>query len=179
VASIPRYLGASDEVVRMIRAAAANVAAGRNDCGLPDSIDIPQRYVGATTRRTDVTKVGGCGAADRHSTVAFDKLAKGLLAVACIWWVGRSPRGRIIEADIRISDADGLFMLQPTADCSGRFDLSSTVTHEFGHAFGLGHVAYAEHSGSTMADGLNACSTVYRGLGLGEYRALRSHYAPN
>lgn len=174
--SIPAYLGASDEVVRLISSAAGAVADGRNDCGLPDDLDIPQRFLGTTSRPAAVTEAGDCGTTDGHSTVAFAALAAGLLAVTCIWWFGGSNDGRIIEADIRISNTDGLFVLQPAAGCSGRFDLPGTMTHEFGHVFGLGHVPYAQHGGSTMADGLNDCLTIYRGLGLGEYLELQRRY---
>jgi hypothetical protein len=108
--------------------------------------------------------------------VSFGDLAAGLLAVTCIWWYGGKQGGRSVEADILVDDAGGLFFLTAPASCAGRWDLESTLTHEFGHVFGLGHVSYAEHGALTMSDGLPDCSTAHRTLGLGDYRTLASQY---
>jgi hypothetical protein len=104
--------------------------------------------------------------------VAFGRLDGGLLALTCLWW----SRGRTVESDVRISDAQGMFTLDPAAGCSGNWDLQGTLTHEFGHVFGLGHVSYAEHGELTMSDGLPACSAGFRALGLGDYQTLRNQY---
>ena len=101
---------------------------------------------------------------------------EGLLAVTCIWWYGGKDAGRSVETDILIDDTSGLFFLDTPPECASRWDLEGTITHEFGHAFGLGHVAFAEHGDLTMTDGLPECSSAYRGLGLGDYLALKQQY---
>jgi hypothetical protein len=174
-ATIPAYLDKVG-VVAAIRAAATTVDTGRNDCGLPQDLGTEQAFLGGTGHVAEVGSNGGCGPQDGTSTVSFGRLNQGLLAVTCIWWFDDRAGGRSVEADILIDDTPGLFFLNTPAGCSGQWDLEGTVTHEFGHVFGLGHVSYAEHGDLTMTDGLPDCSTAYRGLGLGDYLTLRAHY---
>jgi hypothetical protein len=172
LAGMPGYLGPADPVRDAIRAAGAAVDDGRNDCGLGGGLALSQRYAGQTVRDAGVRADGTCAERDERNVVAFGRLDGGLLALTCLWW----SRGRTVEADIRISDAPGTFTLDPTAGCTGSWDLQGTLTHEFGHVFGLGHVSYAEHGELTMSDGLPACSAGFRSLGLGDYETLRSQY---
>lgn len=184
--TVPAYLGTPPAVVESLKNAAVNVDHGRNDCGLPEGIGPRQKYAGVTPRRAGVNGNGGCTERDGQNVVSFGPLRPGLLAVTCIWWYGTDNDGddgdgdgnggRSVEADILIDDAGGKFFLTTPAGCATRWDLESTITHEFGHAFGLGHVPYTEHGSLTMSDGLPDCTTAYRGLGLGDYLTLRSHY---
>lgn len=172
LAGIPAYLGAAEPVRDAIRAAGAAVDDGHNDCGLTGGLALSQRYAGETERDAGVRVDGTCADRDERNIVAFGRLDGGLLALTCLWW----SRGRTVEADIRISDAPTTFTLDPAAGCAGSWDLQGTLTHEFGHVFGLGHVSYAEHGELTMSDGLPACSTGFRALGLGDYETLRAQY---
>jgi hypothetical protein len=169
---MPGYPGPADPVRDAIRAAGAAVDEGRNDCGLPGGLALSQRYTGDTVRDAGVRADGTCAERDQRNVVAFGRLDGGLLALTCLWW----SRGRTVEADIRVSDAPGTFTLDPAAGCTGSWDLQGTLTHEFGHVFGLGHVSYAEHGELTMSDGLPACSAGFRVLGLGDYETLRAQY---
>jgi hypothetical protein len=175
-ATIPGYFGDRAAVVAALRSAATTVDTGRNDCGLTGDLGVEQTYLGPTDRRAGVTAGGGCGERDGINTVSFGQLNAGLLAVTCIWWYGERQGGRSVEADILIDDASGLFFLSTPPGCGARWDLEGTITHEFGHAFGLGHVSFTEHGELTMSDGLPDCSTAYRGLGLGDYLALQGQY---
>jgi hypothetical protein len=177
--SIPAYLGDRTSVVNALRNAATTVETGRNDCGLPENLGIQESYAGKTDRAAGVTPAGGCGERDGHNAVSFGPLNQGLLAVTCIWWYGGKDSGRSVESDILVDDTEGLFFLSTPAACTNRWDLEGTVTHEFGHAFGLGHVAFAQHGALTMTDGLPDCSTAYRGLGLGDYLTLKQQYGTN
>ena len=174
--TIPSYLGDRTAVVAAIRSAAKTVDTGRNDCGLPDDLGIDQVYLGRTERRAGVTTDGGCGSRDGQNSVSFGSLNPGLLAVTCIWWFGGRDGGRSVETDILIDNTSGLFFVNTPPNCSGRWDLEGTITHEFGHVFGLGHVPFGEHGDLTMTDGLPDCSTAYRGLGLGDYLTLKRQY---
>lgn len=177
--TIPAYLADHTAVINALRSAATNVDLGRNDCGLPENLGIQESYEGRTDHVAGVTASGGCGERDGHNAVSFGPLNHGLLAVTCIWWYGGKDNGRSVETDILIDNAPGLFFLTTPPACSNRWDLEGTVTHEFGHAFGLGHVSFAQHSALTMTDGLPDCSTAYRGLGLGDYLALKQQYGTN
>lgn len=177
--TIPAYLGDRAKVVESLRSAATTVDTGRNDCGLPANLGIEESYAGRTDHKAGVTAAGGCGERDGHNAVSFGRLERGLLAVTCIWWFGGKENGRSVETDILIDDTEGLFFTTTPVDCASRWDLEGTVTHEFGHAFGLGHVAFAEHGTQTMTDGLPDCSTAYRGLGLGDYLTLKQQYGTN
>lgn len=174
--SIPAYLDDRAATVAAVRSAAANIASGRNDCGLPENLDMRQRYEGDTDRHAGVTERGACGKRDGHNVVSFGRLTPGTLAVTCVWWQSTGGVGRSVEADIMIDEVGGAFFLNPPPGCAGRWDLESTVTHEFGHVFGLGHVTYDEHPDLTMTDGLPDCSTAYRGVGLGDYLTLKDRY---
>ena len=175
-ATIPGYLVDHPAVVSALRSAATTVDTGRNDCGLSADLGIEQQYAGGTDRRAGVTAGGGCGERDGTNAVSFGHLNAGLLAVTCIWWYGGKQGGHSVETDILIDDAGGLFFLATPPGCSTRWDLEGTITHEFGHAFGLGHVSFADHGELTMSDGLPDCSTAYRSLGLGDYLTLKAQY---
>ena len=174
--TIPAYLGDRDTVVNSLRSAATTVDTGRNDCGLPENLGIHESYAGRTDHHAGVTAEGGCADRDGHNAVSFGRLNQGLLAVTCIWWFGGKDNGRSVETDILIDDTEGLFFVNTPVGCTSRWDLEGTVTHEFGHAFGLGHVTFGEHGSLTMTDGLPDCSTAYRGLGLGDYLTLKQQY---
>jgi hypothetical protein len=170
--SVPDYFGDTGSVRDAVRAAGRAVDDGRNDCGLPPDLGQSQRYTGETRRDADIRPDGSCDQRDGRNVISFGPLDGGLLALTCLWWA----KGRTVEADVRISAASGLFTLDPSVGCADRWDLQGTVTHEFGHVFGLGHVAYAQHGDLTMSDGLPACSARFRALGLGDYLKLRAQY---
>jgi hypothetical protein len=170
---VPGYLRPVEPVRAAVLGAARNVDDGRNDCGLTGGLAVSQQYLGETDRGVGVAADGGCGERDGRNVVAFGRLTGGLLAVTCLWWV---RGGRTVEADIRVNTEPGVFALDPAPGCGQRWDLEGTLTHEFGHVFGLGHVPYAQHGELTMSDGLPSCSTRFRGLGLGDFLTLREHY---
>jgi hypothetical protein len=61
--------------------------------------------------------------------------------------------------------------------CRGSYDLQSTVTHERGHTFGLGHVSESSHGNLTMSDRSNGpCQSSERSLGRGDVLGLGNKY---
>jgi hypothetical protein len=61
--------------------------------------------------------------------------------------------------------------------CNHRYDLESTVTHERGHTFGLGHVSESNHGNLTMSSASNgACQFSERTLGRGDVLGLANKY---
>ena len=177
-ATVPAYLGGRPAVRDLMERAAHNVSAAVNPCGLRRRPALAQRYTGGTAVPAAVRPDGTCGTHDGVSEVAFGRLRPGLLAVTCLWWRhGRHGRDNATaEADILISDQPGLFFATVPVRCRGGWDLEGTVTHEFGHAFGLGHVSAVRHAALTMSDALAACDTSHHGLGRGDYDMLRAHY---
>jgi hypothetical protein len=77
----------------------------------------------------------------------------------------------MFEADIAISSKTMWFDTQDMPqDCDGvKYDLQSVMTHEWGHAFGLGH-GTGEYE--TMYAYTTACNTYKRSLGLGDFDGM-------
>ena len=61
------------------------------------------------------------------------------------------------------------------AGCTDRWDFEGAVTHEMGHAYGLGHTG-SGHANLTMQHALRPCSTYARTLGLGDWLGMKKMY---
>jgi hypothetical protein len=143
----------------------ANIVNARNDCGRADRVSATAEYIGTTGQRPS------CRIIDGRNVVGFRSLPSGVLARTC-WW---TLAGRIIEADIQIN-AD-LPWAGTLGSCSGEFMLPAVMTHEVGHAFGLGHVAEGRHGRLTMSTRLDGlCNNQEATLGLGDVLALEALY---
>jgi hypothetical protein len=84
----------------------------------------------------------------------------------------------IQEADIRIDpEFDWLTGAVPST-CTYSFDLMAVMTHEWGHAYGLGHTPEpsAEHRQQTMNPYVTPCSTFQRTLGRGDWAGMYNTY---
>jgi hypothetical protein len=120
---------------------------------------------GQTTRRP------ACSSYDGYNVVGFKSLSGNTLAVTCYWTMS----GRIVEADIQINNNEAWAL--STVGCLRKSLLEATMTHEVGHAFGLGHVSELTHGRLTMSpllDGL--CNNNESTLGLGDVRGLEALY---
>lgn len=127
-----------------------------------------QQLLGTTTRTPGVTATGGCGAASGASVVGWGTLRSGTLAVTCVW----SRAGVAVEVDQRYTTGQ---RWAATTACSGpRFDLRGVATHEWGHAFGLGHTA--QTSGLVMKPASTTCEVSQRTLGLGDVVGIDALY---
>ena len=137
-------------------------------CGRKATTTAAERFVGTTTQATGVTAAGGCGASSGTSVVGWGSLRSGTLAVTCVW----SRSGTAIEVDQRYSTA---VAWSTSTACSGaRFDLRGVATHEWGHAFGLGHTA--QNSGLVMKPASTTCEVGQRTLGLGDLMGIDALY---
>ncbi|WP_439693258.1 matrixin family metalloprotease [Curtobacterium sp. SP.BCo] len=137
-------------------------------CGKSVTTTAGERLLGNTTQAIGVTATGGCGASSGASVIGWGSLKSGTLAVTCVW----SRSGVAIEVDQRYSTAAAW---SGTTTCSGaRFDLRGVATHEWGHAFGLGHTA--QNSGLVMKPASTTCEVGQRTLGLGDVLGIDALY---
>ena len=118
-----------------------------------------------------MTRTGHCGTSDGANTVGFGALPAGVLALTCV----RSIGSRIVETDIRL--ANQVTWALSLAGCRNDFMLEAVLTHEAGHAFGLGHVGEANHGRLTMSTYIDGtCENQESSLGLGDIRGLEAMY---
>jgi hypothetical protein len=163
-ATTPTYM-ARGSAESAVQRGIANIVTGRNDCGLPDRVNARARYLG----RTSVAP--GCKRSDGRNVVGFRSLPDGVAGRACWWIIGNT----IVEADIQI--AMGERWATARAGCFNQLMLEAVVTHEAGHAFGLGHVGERRHGRLTMSTYIDGpCNNQESTLGLGDLRGLEALY---
>ncbi len=160
-------------VLSVIKRSFANMTGARNDCGLPDNVSATSKYLGATSSAPNVTKGGFCSARDGKNVIGFGQLPSGTLAVTCTWTNGA---GRMVESDIRVNSS--IFWSLTVSTCHYWQELlEPTMTHEIGHALGLGHVGERKHGRLTMSTTSDGpCSNGETTLGLGDIRGLNHLY---
>ncbi len=157
--------------LKQIQAGMTNMRSGRDACGLKGTPRANSEYLGTTTRSPGVAVKNGtnvCVRSDGRSIVGWGNLVNNL-GVTCAWW---NSRGHLFEADMR-SKPSSQIVLKYGAGCTNSLDLQSLTTHEWGHAWGLGHV---RNPSLTMHHFLPVCSYAARTLGLGDFRGMKSLY---
>jgi hypothetical protein len=166
---------AAKTVIRQVKAANGNMRKGRNTCGKPHLRTPVGRYLGHSAIQPNIKPSGGsirCGAYNTRNVVGFGSLPGGLLGWTCYWYLNRS--GRMGAADIMIDTGNALTTHLPK-QCSNKWDFEGIVTHEFGHAYGMGHTGPG-HSHLTMQHAATPCSTYARTLGLGDWLGMKRMY---
>jgi hypothetical protein len=163
-------------VVRQIKAADVNMRKGRNSCGKSHLRTPVGHYLGHSSIQPNIKPSSGgsitCGAYNTRNVVGFGSLPGGLLGWTCYWYLNRS--GRMGAADIMIDTGNALTTHLPK-QCSNKWDFEGIVTHEFGHAYGMGHTGPG-HSHLTMQHAATPCSTYARTLGLGDWLGMKRMY---
>ncbi|MGN8025402.1 matrixin family metalloprotease [Microbacterium sp. 22242] len=138
-------------------------------CGTSVHTTAQQSYLGTTPAAPAVTDAGSCGSSDGANVVGWGSLPTGTLAVTCTW---STNAGEAISSDIRLSTS---YAWSAADTCTGSaFDVQGVATHEFGHVFGLNHVA--QSSGQVMKPSSLACETSQRSLGLGDLTGIHHLY---
>lgn len=171
--SSPGGNAVADVEAALIRAA-GNITKSRNSCGLADLVDVKHAYAGRTTKGAQIGADATCKAQGNGlDSVGFGALPEGVLGLACVFYDGT---GAVVEADIRLNAARAWYAEQP-ASCTNRYSIEAVATHEFGHVFGLGHVAEGAHGNLTMSPQINGpCQSSEATLGRGDVLGLRAKY---
>jgi hypothetical protein len=155
-----------------LQRAANNITNGRNSCGFPDRIGARQQYVGTTRAPINISNNGSCESPDGQSVVGFGPLATGALGITCFW----IRDGRTAEADVLLNKGGFRWAAHVGPGCLGAWSIEDVATHEFGHAFGLGHVTEQLHGALTMSPAIRPCQLGETTLGLGDIKGLRAKY---
>lgn len=155
-----------------LRASVDTITDAKNRCGAADSVSVTNTYRGTTRDASNVTSEPACVAdPDDQNVTEFGPIGgTGVLAVTCVY----TTPDRIWHADVRLNTS---FTWWVSGPCNNAIGLKAVATHEYGHAFGVGHVDEASHRNLTMSTGLNdGCSNFEASLGKGDVRALNALY---
>ena len=104
------------------------------------------------------------------SEVFFRNVSAGGMYGETYWWYDGS--NRLIEADIMFYDG-GMTFFKGSSGCSGGVYLQDALTHEFGHALGLGH---SPVPGATMYPSMTWCSMDPRTLDADDLAGIETLY---
>lgn len=165
---------------RAIRKGTLNITEVQDGCGIPDRVRWRMLYQGATRATAQLGTGGNCNGNDRDTVVSFGRLPERALAVTCTITVNeKGPNNnRVKWSDIMLNKVHVKWTTRPQSrSCKRRFDVESTITHERGHTFGLGHVSESSHRNLTMSERSNGpCQSSERSLGRGDALGLNRKY---
>jgi len=170
VSSTPTEI-TQDDATSAVRAAATNITHAENDCGLPDNVSATATYRGSTIKSPNIG-VSTCSSSDGTNVVGFGDLASTDLGFTCWWTFG----GSTTEADVKYNKTDYDWIVDIGGDCRSKFSVEAVATHEFGHAFGLGHVSESLHPALTMSPVIAACQSSETTLWPGDVRGVEAKY---
>jgi len=129
----------------------ASIQAGANEWQTTGGANFQFVYQGTTT--------GTSLSPDGVNRVFYSNTDGGGALAVCYWW---SSGGSTTNFDIAFYDRDGpTNFVWATNPSGGQFDIQGVVTHELGHALGLGHSTV---NGATMYPSVQGGSTAARSL---------------
>src|SRR5262249_28799684 len=134
-----------------IKQAATNITHGINNCGFAEgTFGVRSVFKGNTGKFANLTSSAKCSSKfpDGQNTMSFgpfDSSHPNTLAVTCFAWkTDSNGTEAMVEADTYIGSNRHMVDKFPSR-CTNSFDLQSTMTHEFGHAFGMDHETSGTH----------------------------------
>jgi Matrixin len=155
-----------------VRNGVENIVQVNNDCGLADNVSAKQHYKGTTSKMPNIFSGSSCDNSDGTNVVAFGNLASTDIAFTCWWTIGNTT----VEADLKLNKVEYSWVVNIGSNCSAKYSVEAISTHEFGHAFGLGHVSEILHGTLTMSPVILPCQSSEKTLGLGDVRGLEAQY---
>jgi hypothetical protein len=172
--SIPSNIGTTNGV-NAITNALTGLVTHANDCGEtrdPNILDLP--YNGAASNAGNFTSTGDCTTLDSVNVVDFGVISGTAIARACVHYVN----GRTTAYDVRL-DSDKTWDYTLTDGCynNSGYDITAVLTHEWGHVYGLSHVAESTSPNLTMSVQMNGpCQVSERTLGRGDMAHMFAKY---
>ena len=110
---------------------------------------------------------------DGINTVKFAPIAGDALGVTCAVFLGSAAGAQLVEFDMVLSNAPGLWSTAAQTP-TDRFDLPSTILHELGHSAGLGHSSDLESAMNPIL----SMGTQRRNLNGNDIAGLETAYPP-
>ncbi|MDQ3986412.1 MAG: hypothetical protein M3280_07940 [Actinomycetota bacterium] len=185
-----------DQAIQQIKAGTKNIVTARNSCGRPDVVGPTSAYKGTSSTGAqvyidtggpgagdDIHRCRGVGQSDGQNRVDFGKLVAPTVGLACTWWTSTDGvHWFIASADIRLKKTAPWTLTPDAAGCSNLIDIQGVMTHERGHAFGLGHTTFVAspneytHANQTMFPATFSCTSYARTLGKGDHTGLNFLY---
>jgi len=162
-----------------IKQAATNMTHGINNCGFAEgTFGVRSVFKGNTGKFANLTSSAKCSSKfpDGQNTMSFgpfDSSHPNTLAVTCFAWkTDSNGTEAMVEADTYIGSNRHMVDKFPS-HCTNSFDLQSTMTHEFGHAFGMDHETSGTHE--VMYPFESPCA-LRRHLGGGDWSGMAGLY---
>jgi hypothetical protein len=132
-------------------------------------------YQGTTSRFANINSGGHCTTnfPDGQNTVSWGPFSGNPdVALTCIEQSGVT----MTESDTYLGSNVNMVDNLP-ANCNGLVDLQTTMTHEWGHAYGLGDLTNNTYRDEVMFEVKPTCD-LRRHLGLGDYNGMGLLYFP-
>lgn len=167
----------SSAAVAAVRDGYDNIPQVNNNCRMSDNVNASQKYEGGSDGRHPEMDASGCDASwttDGHNVVGWRDLPSGKVGLNCHTYVPKPGPDEITHSDIGLSKNHKWTNSPGSSSCSNRYDIRSVMTHEAGHAFGLGHAPGAPNL--TMYWQIEPCKSKLRTLGKGDVNSLRTLY---
>lgn len=174
--TVPSNIGASNGITA-INNSYANIINHANDCSEARDPNAPtMAYAGTTATATNFNADGSSCTPDATSVVEWGQLVGSPIGRACISY--STATGALLAWDLRLDSGVTWDYTQTDGCFNGNgIDISSVATHEFGHIYGLSHVAESTSPNLTMSTAVNGpCQTGERTLGLGDMNHMFAKY---
>jgi len=148
----------------------------RDACGLADNVSATHTYLGETLLAPHISLVGGviaCTSVDADNVIGWADLPGNVLGVTCTW---STNTGIATGTDMLYDNVFPWYTSSTApAGCGNQISLRGVATHEFGHAFGLGH-SPGDSCNLTMYPSTGPCNDGQRNFGLGDVMGLEAVY---